>query len=63
MKSNKRSGFEPLESYPNKMCQDPSHNPPMHLHIPNNQQYRHVCPSCGYETVLRGSGITFNELT
>jgi hypothetical protein len=30
-----------------KGCNDPHHNPPMHIYIPQGKGYRHICPSCG----------------
>ncbi len=57
MTTSKRSGFEPLpESM--KMCRHPQHGPPSHLYIPPDQQYRHVCPSCGKEFVLTPTNIS-----
>ncbi len=53
----RRSGFEDLPQ--KEICSDPEHNPPMHLWVPHGQQFRHVCPGCGQEKVLRGSGIRF----
>lgn len=51
------SGFEPLDTdlIP---CLDPSHPPPTHLYIPPGQQYRHVCPRCGCETILRSNYVS-----
>ncbi len=48
-------GFEniPVE----EICHHPSHNPPMHLCIPTDQVYRHICPSCGYTVKIRGNPI------
>jgi predicted RNA-binding Zn-ribbon protein involved in translation (DUF1610 family) len=53
----KKSGFEDLPE--EKRCSHPGHNPPTHLCIPPGKQYRHICPACGEEKVLRGSGVTF----
>lgn len=49
-----KSGFEPA---PVRMtpCVHPSHNPPMQLYIPPGQQYRHICPQCGYTIVLQSN--------
>lgn len=50
-------GFEPLpELY--AACGHPEHSPPMHLWIPPGQQYRHVCPRCHCEFVLRPTQVT-----
>ena len=40
-------------------CQDVEHNPPSHLHIPQGQGYKHVCPSCGKVTKLIPPQIIF----
>lgn len=53
----KRGGFEPIPPGI-KPCHDSEHFPPTHLWIPPDQQYRHICPSCGYECVLRSSQVT-----
>ena len=52
---SEKSGFFDLPAY--DTCSHPSHNPPMHLYIPHNKGYRHVCPGCGMVTVLNGSGV------
>jgi len=49
----RESGFEDDRSSWMKMCKDPEHNPPTHLVIPRGKIYRHVCPSCGREVVVR----------
>lgn len=53
----RRGGFEPIPDG-RKPCAHPGHKPPMHLFIPPYMQFRHVCPGCGYEVVLRGSQVT-----
>ncbi len=53
----KQGGFEPIPGFV-EPCLDPSHKPPTHLVIPRGQQYRHVCPTCGAEVVMRGSTVT-----
>ena len=53
----KESGFEPLDE--GVTCTHFEHNPPMHLYVPPDQQYRHVCPGCGKQTVIRGSNVKF----
>jgi hypothetical protein len=49
------SGFEP-DPEP-ECCRHPEHNPPTHLCIPSGQRYRHVCPSCGAQAILRSASI------
>lgn len=51
----KKSGFEPIGNPLNipKSCNNIEHNPPSHIAIPQGQQYRHVCPGCGKEFILR----------
>jgi hypothetical protein len=46
----KRGGFFDLPK--EKKCKDREHEPPKHLHIPQGKGYRHVCPTCGEETVI-----------
>lgn len=56
MSETKRSGFE--DQIPdNGYCKDLAHQPPMFLHIPAGKNYRHVCPSCGYERLIRGHAL------
>lgn len=52
----KESGFETIDEH---ACHHPEHFGPTHLYIPAGQQYRHVCPGCGQNTILRGSGATY----
>ncbi len=52
-----KSGFEPLPE--KQVCNHPGHNVPMHLFVPPNQQYRHVCPNCGNTVLIGGSAIRF----
>jgi hypothetical protein len=56
----KPSGFEPL---PKRFipCNHPQHNPPGHLYIPPGSQFRHVCPGCGAEMILRPAFIHWME--
>lgn len=49
-KNNKKSGFFDLSK--TEFCKHPEHNPPTHIHIPQGQGYRHICPNCGKETIL-----------
>lgn len=58
------SGFFDLPELPaykhkRQFCLDPSHEPPMHLHIPAGQGYRHVCRSCGHTVILYPSSMRF----
>lgn len=46
----KEGGFFDLPQV--KKCNDPSHDPPTHIHVPQGKGYRHVCPSCGKNTYL-----------
>jgi len=52
-----RGGLEPIEE--KYKCMDPEHEPPGLLHIPYGHQYRHVCPTCGMEQILRSSEARF----
>lgn len=52
----KQSGFEDIPVQ--QRCLNPQHEPPGHLCIPAGKQYRHVCPGCGRETLLRPPQIT-----
>lgn len=47
----RRGGFEP-DPTP-EICRHREHNAPTHMVIPQGQQYRHICPGCGNEIVLR----------
>ncbi len=49
----KKSGFE--DDPIGKPCPHPSHNPPTHMVIPHGKLYRHICPECGYECVIRSN--------
>lgn len=51
-------GLEPIPDH-ERPCVSPQHLPPMHIHIPYGMQYRHICPSCGNEIVLRSSEVYF----
>lgn len=59
----KRGGFEDIpKSEIGSLCLDPEHAPPMHLWIPPGKQYRHICPSCGHEVVMRAPQVTMENL-
>lgn len=51
-------GLEPIpkEELP---CDDMSHFPPNFICIPYGMQYRHKCPSCGHESIVRSSEVRF----
>ena len=51
-----KSGFEP--DMRSGYCRHAEHLPPSHLHIPEGKQYRHVCPACRAQFVLRSNGAT-----
>lgn len=53
---SKRSGFFNLPTQ--EVCRNPDHNAPTHLHIPQGQGYRHICPSCGHTVVLTAPTVT-----
>lgn len=53
MNEKKQSGFEPIPEPIKPICRDSEHFPPSHMVIPQGQQYRHVCRSCGAEVVIR----------
>lgn len=56
MNQKKVGGFEPI---PNNevRCYHPNHDPPTHLVIPQGQQYRHICPGCKREVVMRAPQV------
>lgn len=58
MKNNKKSGFF-NDNEIMKPCSHPEHNPPSHLYIPVGKKYRHICPACNKETVLKPIQISF----
>ena len=47
----RESGFE--DDPRGVLCRHPEHAPPGHMVIPPGEIYRHVCPACGRESVLR----------
>lgn len=49
----RKSGFEDDTEPMIKPCISMQHDPPGHMVIPAGKVYRHVCPSCGYEVVIR----------
>lgn len=54
-----KSGFEPLGDGWGPLCTSPEHNAPTHLVVPEGQQYRHVCPKCGRQQVIKSSQVQF----
>ncbi len=57
MSDKKESGFE--DDQRQTPCVSSQHNPPSHMVIPPGKVYRHVCPSCGREVILRPPFIGF----
>ena len=53
-----KSGFFDLPKQ--ESCNHPEHNPPTHLHIPEGKGYRHVCPGCGKQVILKNPINYFN---
>ena len=49
--TGKKGGFFKLEEL--QPCTSPQHNPPSHLYIPSGKGYRHVCPHCHKETIIK----------
>lgn len=56
LEDKKQSGFFPLPKI--NICKHREHKPPMHIHIPQGQGYRHICPGCGNITDLIPLQIT-----
>lgn len=56
-KYEKRGGLEPIAT----VCLDLMHEPPKFLYIPPGKQYRHICPSCGFESVIRGNQVRWGN--
>lgn len=54
---NKQGGFFDLPKL--NICNNPEHNPPTHIHIPQGKGYRHICPGCGKEQVIIPQQISF----
>lgn len=55
-----RSGLEPIPPE-EKPCDDMNHFPPNYICIPYGMQYRHKCPSCGVESILRSPEVRFSS--
>lgn len=53
--NGRRGSFEDIPAQ--ERCLNPSHEPPSHMVIPAGKQYRHVCPGCGREMILRPPAI------
>lgn len=53
----KQSGLED-DPWVMNQCIDPSHNPPNMICIPQGKIYRHICPRCGKESILRRMNVT-----
>lgn len=58
-KKIKKSGFEDIPAQ--ERCINLEHEPPMFLYIPPGKQYRHVCPGCGKERVLRPPFVSMSS--
>jgi len=48
--NDKKSGMFDLPKM--DICNDPEHEPPSHICIPQGKGYRHVCPKCGKVAIL-----------
>lgn len=58
--ARKRGGFEDdPEPKAGGYCNHPEHVPPTHLYVPAGKRYRHICPACGQETVIRPTSLTW----
>jgi hypothetical protein len=64
-RESQKSGFFPLPKQTQSplkdlkdICRDNEHNPPSHLHIPQGQGYKHICPTCGYTQIVIPPQIT-----
>jgi predicted RNA-binding Zn-ribbon protein involved in translation (DUF1610 family) len=63
MKEKRKSGFEDENIWwTGLICRHRQHDPPMHIAITSGKIYRHICPGCGRETVLRNN-ISWNVNT
>lgn len=60
MKKKEESHFEDIDKV--VRCKHPSHNPPMHLHIPQGKRYVHICPSCGDKQILEPPQYSLTSL-
>jgi len=58
-KDDRKSGFEDIPIQ--ERCLNPRHQPPSHMVIPAGKQYRHVCPGCGFQVVLRPPTIFMKD--
>lgn len=47
------------DPYPQAWCTHPTHNPPMHLVVPQGKVYVNTCEGCGHISVLRPTGVTY----
>jgi hypothetical protein len=54
--TDEKSHFEDIEQV--KLCKNPEHNPPTHLHIPQGKRYVHICPGCNSRVILQPPQIT-----
>ena len=49
----RKGGFE--DALEQDICLHREHDPLGHMVIPQGKQYRHICPGCGQEIVIRPS--------
>jgi len=56
-KDDKTGGFE--DDPDQGWCRHPEHSPPTHMVIPFGKRYRHKCPNCGAEQIIRSSQVIF----
>ncbi len=60
-REQRKGGMEPIpDNAWAKPCNHPEHKAPTMICIPAGKQYRHVCPACGAEVILRGSNVTMS---
>lgn len=46
-----KCGFIDLDD--DELCRHVGHTPPSHLYIPPGKAYRHICPGCNKETIVK----------
>lgn len=44
---------------PEKVCNNPEHNPPMHIYLEPGT-YEYTCPGCGKKVTFTVNQVTFN---
>jgi hypothetical protein len=55
-RDNKKGGFFDLKTI-QESCAHVNHEPPVHIYIPENKYYKHICPGCGKTVNMIKSGI------